>query len=134
MFRVTEAIDTGHVEEIDARVHCRFDGVDPSGLVQRPIVVIARCRATKSKPGYEAIRTSDGSEFHSASRQDPRKCQKNNLKIGPERLVADISNAQAVFLRAIFFNEYAARIFRADKFIQVEKVDGGVIRDPRKHR
>src|SRR5258708_607283 len=132
MFRVTEAIDTGHVEKIDARVHCRFDGVNPSGFVQRAIVVIARCRATKSKPGHEAIRTSDGSEFHSASRHDPRKCQKNNLKIGPERLVADIGNAQTVLLRAILFYEYATWIFRADEFIQVEKADGGVIRDPRK--
>src|SRR5712664_1266840 len=132
MFRVTEAIDTGHVEKIDARVHCRFDGVNPSGFVQRAIVVIARRRATKSQPGDGTISSSNLAEFHSASRHDPRKCQKNNSEIGPERLIADIGNAQSVLLRAIFFYEYATWIFRADKFIQVEKADGGVVRDPRK--
>src|SRR5260370_9926721 len=133
MFRVPERRAAGRVEEMDARVHCRCEGVNPSGVVQRAIVVIARCRATKSQPGHNTIRTSDRSEFHSTSRHDPRKCQKDNLKIVPERLVPDISNAQTVLLRAICFYEYATWIFRADEFIQVEKADGGVIRDPWEH-
>src|SRR5260370_8258407 len=103
MFRVTEAIDTGHVEKIDARVHCRFDGVNPSGFVQRAIVLIARCRATKSQPGDGTISSSNLAEFHSTSRHHPRKCQKNNLESNPPPPLPDSHNAQTVSLHPIIF-------------------------------